>query len=259
MTTRRSKLSPVPSIYDIKTFMRHGKISDGIFVDVGSAYGSWSVRTHQMSCFKEIHAIEPQHLPEHDLLNTDIQLHHFVIGERNEMVTFYSYKINPRISSVLPPEKREKQLGFNRGPYTILEVESRTLDSFNFVGDCFIKIDTEGYENSVLRGAKNTLSNNNCVVVMEVCDENPLETFSIMKDYGYEVFGYMFMEKMQCLPSSNVQFHTNEHGTTCWTCDNLVVDYEKLVKPSKILRSPKFDSSKEHPMWSDFIFKKSTQ
>jgi len=240
----------------IRRFMDKGQLSsECTFLDVGAYVGWWAEAAIKTNYFKEIHAIEPVSRDELNKLKTQgVHVHYCALGERNETVSFFQSILNPRNSSLYESHVRRK----GSQSYTQISVESKTLDSFNISGDCFIKIDTEEHELQVLRGAEKTLTENNCVVLMEVT-VSPKEIFSLMESYGYKACGYMFAEVMYPLPSSNVEFHINQSGHLVWTCDNLVLDYAKLFGqcwPLKEIRSPGYDFTKENPMWSDFIFTK---
>ena len=70
-------------------------------------------------------------------------------------------------------------------------VELRTLDSFELNGVRLIKIDVEGHEGSVIRGAEKTLISNNLPsLLVEIEQErvaHPIsETFSLICNFGYE-------------------------------------------------------------------------
>ena len=106
---------------------------------------------------------------------------HFAIalGDEQKTVTAYSGVIldNP---SDIKGNAREKQ------------VEQRTLDSFYFDTVDLIKIDVEGHEYRVLKGAKKTIDKCSPTIIIEVngSDEKwGKETGAIdyLKEMGYEV------------------------------------------------------------------------
>jgi len=68
-----------------------------------------------------------------------------------------------------------------------IEVDVKTLDEFNFTDVTFIKIDVEGFENSVLDGAAATIQNNKPIIFIET------ESCSIINriiELGYNCFYY---------------------------------------------------------------------
>ena len=50
-----------------------------------------------------------------------------------------------------------------------------------------MKIDTEGYEFEVLRGAINLLNNNKCFCQIEIKDNNKEKVFSFLNDLNYNL------------------------------------------------------------------------
>jgi len=70
------------------------------------------------------------------------------------------------------------------------DIECRTLDSFGLTNVDFVKIDVDGFEIPLLNGARETLSNNNAVVNIEMKRGKRLHIVkkceSILKDLGYK-------------------------------------------------------------------------
>ena len=71
-------------------------------------------------------------------------------------------------------------------------VRTRTLDSFDFRNVGFIKIDVEGFEQAVLRGARTTLERERPVLLLEIEERHtgePLGTsIASVAGYGYDVY-----------------------------------------------------------------------
>lgn len=80
-------------------------------------------------------------------------------------------------------------------------VALRTLDSFGFDGVGFIKIDVEGHEYSVLRGAENLLRSQRPSVLVEIeqrhCQQPISSTFGLLEELSYKGF---FLDKGRLLP-----------------------------------------------------------
>ncbi|HKS07785.1 MAG TPA: FkbM family methyltransferase [Gemmatimonadaceae bacterium] len=73
-----------------------------------------------------------------------------------------------------------------------LRVQTRTLDSFDFRGVGFIKIDVEGFEQAVLDGARATLARERPALMVELAESHtgrPIaESIAAIAARGYEVF-----------------------------------------------------------------------
>lgn len=125
----------------------------------------------------------------------DIESVNVFLGEKNEKI---SSKIK-RVNGTGHLEKSESEL-------EILTIDS-LLDTYsNFIDAKFLKIDTDGYDNAILRGAKKYLAKSSPIIFMEYDpnflekqNDNGIKIFSELRSLGYqkalmyENFGeYMF-------------------------------------------------------------------
>ena len=67
------------------------------------------------------------------------------------------------------------------------KVEARTIDSFGFSDVSLMKIDVEGHEARVLRGAEKTIGALHPVIIVEIWGGNRRVVMPILKGYGYSV------------------------------------------------------------------------
>lgn len=164
---------------------------ESVFIDIGSHIGTYSIILSK-KC-KHVHAFEPQKLiysclrVGSKLNNTNnITTHDVALGETNSSGKMYSVSKDGGGSS-LNPEVLQTQI------ISTENVEISTLDSFNITGVDFMKIDVEGFELSVLKGAKNTLFNNRYPpFIFEVWQEDWFKDqkdklLNYICDLGYEV------------------------------------------------------------------------
>lgn len=120
-------------------------------IDVGAHVGLWS--RWLVDRFFCVEAFEP--VAEHaELFRMNVRkanLHQVALGALAGRVGMKSF-----------PEDTGRAHVYGRG-----DVEMRTLDSYGFTDVDLIKIDVEGYELAVVRGAEQTLIRNKPIVIIE--------------------------------------------------------------------------------------------
>ena len=159
-------------------------------IDCGAHIGLWSynfahwfhrieafepVEAHRECWEANLHTIVDGKLP---YAHTD--LHRYALGDREDMVTI---RVNPTSSGD----------SWVKGKGT---VPMRTLDSFGFEDVDFIKVDAEGYEEFILRGAEFTLKHWKPVVCVEQKRDmatkfglKPMGAVQYLIGLGYRVVG----------------------------------------------------------------------
>ena len=113
------------------------------------------------------------------------------VGSRNEQKTFFVENITGQNNSFVEDfpglERRKKEVFASRSRVSKVPVELVTLDGFcqaRALRPDFIKIDVEGFEGEVLRGAAALLEESRPAMVVEVqADHGPI--FELMSDLGY--------------------------------------------------------------------------
>ncbi|HEX4958637.1 MAG TPA: FkbM family methyltransferase, partial [Lacibacter sp.] len=71
---------------------------------------------------------------------------------------------------------------------TVSTTDIKRLDDFAISNVDFIKIDVEGFETDVLKGAAATLAQHQPVVMIEVFENSREEVEQMMQQYGYRKF-----------------------------------------------------------------------
>lgn len=124
-------------------------------LDVGCHVGLWSL--HLASRFEHVDAFEP--MPAHrecfveNVKAFNVTLHPVALGDKESDVRMTTYAGNSGHSHVADVGDIVAQM--------------RTLDSYKFTDVDFLKIDTEGFELQVLRGAVDTLVRCKPVIIVE--------------------------------------------------------------------------------------------
>ena len=155
------------------------------FLDIGSCWGIYSLRLAGIHKNLRILAFDPIKT-NIERLNISIEKNNFeniecfhtAIGSKKDKVTLgatekYSpnYEID-EINSVINETSELNSLDF------LLETKDKSL---------ILKIDTEGYEFEVLKGAINLLNNNKCFCQIEIKDNNKEKVFSFLNDLNYNL------------------------------------------------------------------------
>lgn len=136
-------------------------------LDVGGHIGLWSY--YLAHRFEHVDAFEP--MPEHrecfaeNVLAPNVTLHSVALGDKESDVKLVKYPGNSGHTHI--------------GGVGDAVARMRTLDSFGFDDVDFLKIDTEGFELQVLRGAVETLKRCKPVMIVEQKADNGSR-------YGYD-------------------------------------------------------------------------
>lgn len=131
-----------------------------VAIDVGGNLGLWSM--HMTNDFEEVHAFEPVkfYASIFELNAPNATLHNLALGQTEDVVQMVAATSNSC------GDTRPWVDGDSKS--NILDQATMVpLDSFNFANVDFIKIDCEGYELKVLRGAVQTICKCRPVIVVE--------------------------------------------------------------------------------------------
>jgi FkbM family methyltransferase len=145
----------------LKTFINH--IPEGIVFDIGANQGFYSIMMRKMSERLQIYAFEP-HPKTYQLLEKGAELHRFRsfnIGFGDEKTEAVLYDYDSRDGSTHASLYRGVIENIHGGSATGHPIDIDTVDHFtreNHIGQIdLLKIDTEGNELNVLKGATRML------------------------------------------------------------------------------------------------------
>lgn len=172
-------------------------------LDVGANKGAFSRWAAQCFPKADIHAFEPLTPCQTPLGKVaaefaKVKIHQLALGDSIGTVEMFQNDYTPS-SSLLPMEERHKELWPKTAGAKKISVPLETLDNvtarLGVRGPAFLKLDVQGFELHVLRGATRTL-NDVAVVMSEVLFEN---LYAGQADFGTLVAflggrGFRFLE-----------------------------------------------------------------
>jgi FkbM family methyltransferase len=186
----------------IRSFKRIAQLIKATKIyDIGANIGVYSIYCSDIPNVSEIHAFEPAPAA-YDLLNINASLQSKGSGLKIHPVALSSDEGEVNFEIVSPLSGANSIV--TRPSKTTRIVKAIPLDKFSTIrGDRVgVKIDVEGHEVSVLRGAEEFFSKNHCYAQIESLRiEAVHEIKSIMNDFGYvHVFSlqndHLFLHKV---------------------------------------------------------------
>jgi FkbM family methyltransferase len=157
----------------------------GVAIDVGANVGLYSYRMAQI--FSKVYAFEineglASHLIEYGSKRVEIIISGLSSEERDATLYIPVSKgvVLNGWASLMPGNCPDTQ------EHVTKPVKVRPLDSFSLRDISFIKIDVEGHEVEVLRGAVETISANRPVILVEVKESNIGKVASFFRGIDYE-------------------------------------------------------------------------
>jgi len=167
-------------------------------VDVGSNNACNAV--HYAERFSWVECFEPTHLAQQlwhrtvrDNSVTNVTLHTEAVGEDSRTTEIIIHERNGGHNHLAHYDKNPRA-DRSRSSRQKQTVDQRTLDSYGFTDVDFVKIDVEGYELFVLKGAEQTVAQNRPLfqleMVFEQCrkfDYTPDDIFDWFRSRDYRV------------------------------------------------------------------------
>jgi FkbM family methyltransferase len=147
-------------------------------LDIGANHGIYAYALSRFS--PTVHCFEPlaeccRYIRDHHAAN--ITVHNVALSDRAGELELHVPVINGHAVYTRASLDRPD------GPFESRHVEVRTLDSYGLTGVGFIKIDVEGLEASVLRGAQHTLETCHPTMLVEIdCARHSRDSFLAVHD-----------------------------------------------------------------------------
>jgi FkbM family methyltransferase len=149
-------------------------------LDVGAHIGSLTVPLARLVGPKgRVYAFEPQMKVFRELF------YNLRLNDLDNAVPLrYAASSEPGIIEMDPIRAHDGRVAIGRGGD---RAEARTIDSFGFSDVSLIKIDVEGHEASVLKGAEKTIMTHHPVIFIEVWDKNLGVIRPMLEKLGYSL------------------------------------------------------------------------
>lgn len=214
---REARRKRVP--YNLYRFFKRVKLWGKVatVLDIGANHGHFARAA--VNCFPTatVHAFEPLTVCQEKLQRTAdrygrIEVHQLALGEEPGKVTMFENDY-PDSSSLLPMTERHKELWPKTRNETEIEVDRQCLDNLHErigTGPHLIKLDVQGYELHVLKGAQKTLEDT-LVVMCEVCFEKFYEgqadfseIYTFMGEHGFSFAEFVAVSRIP--PADEVAF-----------------------------------------------------
>jgi FkbM family methyltransferase len=185
-------------VESVRAFQRHWTGSTCKILDVGANVGSWTLPIARRFPQNHIHAFECQEILSEcfnrmlDLNNiNNVTMHQCAVSDENSVIEFASidYDMGGNLGAFeLEPVKNSDFNGF-RLNNQVTKINTCTVDSFNFEQVGLIKIDAEGMEHKIIKGAVNTLQRCKSVVLFENHKTDLNEILKIFDLIKYQIVG----------------------------------------------------------------------
>lgn len=165
-----------------------------IFLDIGSNCGYYSVIISSKKFIDKVYAFDPNQ--EANLKFTNTLEKNLNLKNKIKLYKFGLSNINSKLKVKSLRKNNYTQTGgtsvfrkYTKGTYV------ETLESFKKGDDLLnfnklrlgIKIDVEGYELEVLRGIKNILKNNKCIIQIEIFKRNYSKVYNFLSAMNYRL------------------------------------------------------------------------
>ncbi len=142
-------------------------------IDVGANQGQFCIAARYRFPDAAIHSYEPvpdtfKILASNVGNNSHIKLSQLALGEKEGVIQFYQNKYS-HVSSALKVSSTNTQEKYNLGVEKVIEVLVSTLDkefkNASLEGPVLLKLDVQGYEESVLKGGKEFLKSVDYILI----------------------------------------------------------------------------------------------
>ena len=202
-------------------FIEKNKKDFKVIFDVGANIGEWTELVSKIIPDAKVYSFEPSAQTYKTLIqkkfSDNVKTFNLGLGEKSETIDFFIYGEDSTLNSAF-----DRNLKNNNLHSKTEKAEFKTLDSFcaeqNISRICFLKIDTEGNELSVLKGAEHYLAQGKIDAIQfeyggTYIDANILlkDIFAFFDGKPYTLYKMMQSGLKEC-PSYNPEFENFQYA-----------------------------------------------
>lgn len=200
-----------PMAYDLgllQFFARQvSQVEDPVILDIGASTGSFTLLP--LITGGKVIAFEPNPVAFRSLeaivrtngLDGSVELHECSVGDCSRVFLYVPEQaLHMAVATMGTPRRTDLK-------WNMIEVEQVEIDSLNLDRVDFVKIDTEGSELEVLRGAEQTIKQHRPGILTEYtslntrqCGYEREEIMALLKSWGYTKFRQVGIEDLWCQP-----------------------------------------------------------
>jgi FkbM family methyltransferase len=212
--------------------------SDSTFIDVGAHYGYFSLIASDIVKDGKVYSFEPSSKSFNILKRnvssiTNVTIFNKAVSQGNTPIAFYEFDNLHSEYNSTQISQFENEDWFKAIKPNMQKIDSISLSTFcadNSIYPDIIKIDVEGFENEVIKGAENLLtsSKKKPIVILEYLEPNRgnaahKEVFSLLSRWGYS--SNIISDSGDLIPENDIDGYLLKHSLES---DNIVfIDREK--------------------------------
>ena len=211
------------------------------FFDIGAHYGYFTMLANEIIEGKStIFSFEPT-VKTYELLalntksNQNIKTFNNAVSDKNEYLKFYEFGNKYSEYNSLDIAQYEDSAWFKSTQKTIHEIQAIPLDEIietNKIIPDYIKIDVEGAEFQVMKGAQKLLTNHAPTLIMEYVapdrkNEAHQKAVALLRDWGYKTFIILHAGTIE--PIEDIDTYLMQKGLES---DNIVI--KKSIKSASL-------------------------
>jgi len=212
--------------------------SDSTFIDVGAHYGYFSLIASDIVKDGKVYSFEPSSKSFNILKRnvssiTNVTIFNKAVSQGNSPIAFYEFDNLHSEYNSTQISQFENEDWFKAIKPNMQKIDSISLSTFctdNSIYPDIIKIDVEGFENEVIKGAENLLtsSKKKLIVILEYLEPKRgnaahKEAFSLLSRWGYS--SNIISDSGDLIPENDIDGYLLKHSLES---DNIVfIDREK--------------------------------